>query len=192
LWFGDCRDGAQQGAICSRVTASRSSPTSGYSIAHGTPRGSARSTARQGAAESASGTATQLAGLALHALAMHIAHARGKQACAACSGHSPSQCQLPMSKVMPSDRPAAVGRGEEGLQRGKRAGRHGLVVLDHEFDAPSSRATFRPHSEPATPPEAADRHLQARAPSVRGGGDARLQRALSSQPPSAHRPSGLE
>src|SRR5690606_1897970 len=45
-----------------RVVASRSSPTSGYSIAWGTSRGMPRRMARHGAAESARETATQRVG----------------------------------------------------------------------------------------------------------------------------------
>jgi hypothetical protein len=67
--------------------------------------GSARSTARHGATESRQRHRHPLVRQALHALAVHVAHAVAS-ACAASSGHSPSQCQLPMSKVMPSGRPA--------------------------------------------------------------------------------------
>src|SRR3546814_3722164 len=67
--------------------------------------GMARNTARQGAAESFSGTAIQRAGVRCTPLQCTYL-TRDENTCAACKGHSPTQCQLPISNVMPTDRPA--------------------------------------------------------------------------------------
>lgn len=92
----------------------------------------------------------------------HSAHEVAK-ACAACSGHSPCQCQLPMSKVMPRSSPVCAWAAKS-LHGGQRTGSGGLVVLDHQLHLRGGlqqglEAMQRGMRRRA---KAANRHLQAR------------------------------
>jgi hypothetical protein len=100
--------------------------------------------------------------LALHALAVHVAHARAKRA---------GRLQRAFADVVPvaqveghrQRQAGLVGGAEEALQRRDGAGGHGLVVLDQELDV-SRFETLRERLEAGkgSGAEAADRHLQAR------------------------------
>jgi len=142
-------------SICVRVAASRSSPTRGYSMACGTSAG--RAPRCGGVAQRHRHPPVRQA---LHALAMHVAHAAAQRLCGL-QGAFANPVPVAHVEGHAQRHASAVGRIEESLQRGQRAGAHGLVVLDQQLNARLGELHLQaPERAVRGRTKVADRHLE--------------------------------
>jgi hypothetical protein len=98
-----------------------------------------------------------------------------------------------MSKVMPSDTPARSAASKKACSAASVPARTVWSFSMTSSMRVSASSTFRPHSEPCDDAWKSPMDIFSRlAPTRVAAAMPRLSAALSSQPPSAHRPSGLE